>query len=106
MVEPEYYCKNGFSPIQAFEKGLISNEELIGFCKGNVIKYTVRAGSKDDALLDIVKAMDYLTYLHKALTLKESESKMKKEDNIRDNDGDDKDYYSLLLKYLNSFKDK
>lgn len=67
MVEPEYYSQHGLSPLQAFEQGLLSNEQFVGFCKGNVIKYTVRAGSKDDALLDIVKAMDYLKWLHKAL---------------------------------------
>ncbi|MBQ2653371.1 MAG: DUF3310 domain-containing protein [Methanobrevibacter sp.] len=67
MVEPEYYSQYGLSPLKAFEQGLISKEQFIGFCKGNVIKYTCRAGSKDDPLLDIVKAMDYLTYLHKAL---------------------------------------
>lgn len=67
MVEPEYYSKNGLSPLKAMEQGLISKEEYIGFLKGNVIKYTCRAGSKDDPLLDIVKAIDYLTHLHKAL---------------------------------------
>ena len=67
MVQPDYYAKNGLSPLKAFEKGLLSKEEYIGFCKGNVIKYTIRAGSKDDALLDIVKAMDYLHHLHNAL---------------------------------------
>lgn len=68
MVEPDYYIKNGLSPLQAFEQGLMSKEEFVGFCKGNVIKYTVRAGSKDDdPLMDIIKAMDYLRWLHKAL---------------------------------------
>ena len=68
VSEPDYYAKNGLSPIQAFEQGLMSKEEYVGFCKGNVIKYTIRAGEKtDDPLMDIVKAMDYLHYLHKAL---------------------------------------
>ena len=67
MNEPDYYAGNGLSPLKAFEQGLISKEEYIGFCKGNVIKYTVRAGKKDDALMDIVKAMDYLMHLHKIL---------------------------------------
>lgn len=68
MSEPDYYAKNGLSPLKAFEKGLLSKEEYVGFCKGNVIKYTIRAGEKtDDPLMDIVKAMDYLHYLHKAL---------------------------------------
>lgn len=68
MSEPDYYAKNGLSPLKAFEQGLLSKEEYVGFCKGNVIKYTIRAGEKtDDPLIDIIKAMDYLHYLHKAL---------------------------------------
>lgn len=65
MNEPEYYAKDGLSPLSAFEKGLISKEEYIGFCKGNIIKYTIRAGKKDDAVSDINKAIDYLEHLKK-----------------------------------------
>lgn len=65
MSEPKYYAKDGLSPLSAFEKGLISKEEYIGFCKGNVIKYTIRAGKKDDAVSDINKAIDYLEHLKK-----------------------------------------
>ena len=68
MVEPDYYAEDGLSPLKAFEQGLMSKEQYIGFLKGNVIKYTVRAGKKDDPLMDIFKAIDYLHYLHKALT--------------------------------------
>lgn len=75
MVEPHYYVKNGLSPLKAFEQGLLSKEEYIGFLKGNVIKYTIRAGEKtSDPLMDIIKAMDYLHYLHKALKEKEDEN--------------------------------
>ena len=63
MDEPNYYMKNGLSPLQAFKQGLMSKEELIGFCKGNVIKYTVRAGDKDNAIQDIDKAIDYLNHM-------------------------------------------
>lgn len=59
MTEPDYYASNGLSPLQAFKQGLISKEEYIGFCKGNIIKYIVRAGKKDDAKKDIAKAIDY-----------------------------------------------
>jgi len=65
LAEPEYYAGNGLSPLEAFKKGLLSREETIGFIKGNVIKYTVRAGKKDNASRDIVKAIDYLTHLKK-----------------------------------------
>jgi len=59
MSEPDYYASNGLSPLQAFKQGLLSKDEYIGFCKGNVIKYIVRAGKKDDAKKDIAKAIDY-----------------------------------------------
>ena len=62
-MEPEYYSKNGLSPLQAMKNGLISEEEYVGFCKGNVIKYVVRAGHKDDPLKDIDKAITYLEQL-------------------------------------------
>lgn len=66
MTQPDYYKSDGLSPLDAFEKGLISREEFIGFIKGNVIKYTVRAGKKDDPIKDIDKAIDYLGWLKKA----------------------------------------
>lgn len=67
MAEPEYYASNGLSPLQAFKEGLLSEDEYIGFCKGNVIKYTVRAGKKDDAQKDIAKAIDYLNHLSEVI---------------------------------------
>ena len=63
LDEPDYYAGNGLSPLEAFKKGLLSKDEYVGFCKGNVIKYTVRAGKKENASEDIVKAIDYLTHL-------------------------------------------
>lgn len=54
-----------------------SNYDVIDFCKdynlsfnrGNIVKYVVRAGKKDDELQDLRKALDYLlreiTYLEK-----------------------------------------
>lgn len=63
MNEPIYYNSNGLSPINAMQGGLVSKEEYIGFLKGNVIKYVVRCGKKDDAIQDINKAIDYLNLL-------------------------------------------
>lgn len=63
MKQPSYYCGNGMSPIDSMKLGLISKEEYIGFLKGNVIKYTIRCGKKDDAISDIDKAIHYLTIL-------------------------------------------
>ena len=63
--EPEYYNSNGLSPNRAFEQGLISNEEFIGFIKGNVIKYVVRCDKKGNPIEDIDKAISYLQLLKK-----------------------------------------
>lgn len=62
--EPDYYSKNGMSPVQAFSKGLLSRDEYCGFIKGNIIKYVVRCEHKDDPIEDIQKAMDYLYELY------------------------------------------
>lgn len=63
MNEPEYYCKDGLSPIGAFKQGLISKEEYIGFIKGNIIKYVVSCDKKGQGLSDIDKALSYLELL-------------------------------------------
>ena len=81
LAEPDYYADNGLSPLEAFKKGLLSREETIGFIKGNVIKYTVRAGKKENASRDIVKAIDYLTHL-KRLYEKEMRNKVHLEANL------------------------
>ena len=65
--EPVYYNSNGLSPNQAFEQGLISKEEFIGFIKGNIIKYVVRCGKKGNPIEDIDKAIDYLHLLKKIM---------------------------------------
>ena len=63
MKQPNYYDGNGLSPIDSMQQGLVSKEEYIGFLKGNVIKYVVRCGKKDDAISDINKAIHYLEIL-------------------------------------------
>ena len=41
----------------------LTKEEFRGFCKGNILKYVVRAGVKsDDSLEDFRKAKDYLQW--------------------------------------------
>ena len=65
--EPVYYNSNGLSPNRAFEQGLISKEEFIGFIKGNIIKYVVRCGKKGNPIEDIDKAISYLQLLKKIM---------------------------------------
>jgi len=38
----------------------ICNDFNLSFSRGNIIKYVVRAGKKDDELLDLLKAKDYI----------------------------------------------
>ena len=62
MKEPDYYISNGLSPIGAFKQGLISEDEYRGFLIGNIIKYTIRAGKKDNAVEDLNKARNYIDF--------------------------------------------
>lgn len=82
MDEPLYYCKDGLSPVKAFQQGLISKEEYKGFLKGNVIKYCVRAGDKEDAGKDIDKGIHYFQLLKELLTdnLEKKETDIKLEE--------------------------
>lgn len=82
MTEPVYYSKNGLSPLSAMKNGLISKREYIGFLKGNVIKYTIRAEDKE-GIEDINKAIDYLNHLKKEI---EKEKTCKNKINIDQHD--------------------
>lgn len=62
MSEPDYYASNGLSPIGAMKQGLVSHEQYKGFLIGNIIKYVIRAGKKDDAVQDLEKAKDYINF--------------------------------------------
>lgn len=46
----------------------LSPEEFRGFCHGNVIKYAERAGHKGEALLDVLKLIDYANWWKQSLT--------------------------------------
>lgn len=59
---PLYYSEDGLTPIQAFDKGLMSKSELRGFLKGNVIKYVVRYKNKN-GVQDLEKAKHYVEML-------------------------------------------
>lgn len=60
--KPKHYMKNGMTPIYAFTNGLLSNDETIGFLKGNVIKYLIRYQEKN-GIEDLYKAREYLVIL-------------------------------------------
>lgn len=56
---PRHYKGKDSIDVIDFMYQQLSLEEFKGFMKGNMIKYPVRAGRKDDELADIKKARDY-----------------------------------------------
>ena len=56
---PAHYTAGGIETIE-YIKAKLSPEEFIGYLKGNVIKYTSRAGKKQDTLQDLEKAQWYM----------------------------------------------
>ena len=53
-TQPHYDNGNSYDLID------VINDYNINYCRGNVIKYVVRAGKKKDELADLLKAKDYL----------------------------------------------
>ena len=52
--QPHYRNKKDYDIID------VCNDYSLNFNRGNIVKYIVRAGKKDDELLDLIKAQDYL----------------------------------------------
>ena len=48
---------------------VLDHDEFIGYCKGNILKYRLRAGKKDALQQDIDKAETYARMLAEALEL-------------------------------------
>jgi len=65
--QPPHYKVGGIEVID-FIKAKLTPEEFRGYLKGNVLKYTSRAGHKDDAGQDIGKLVWYATKLQEAQT--------------------------------------
>ena len=62
-LKPDYYKgKDGHDLFDRFESGLLTPDEVVGFYKGNVIKYLTRFKEKN-GLEDLKKARVYLTRL-------------------------------------------
>lgn len=62
---PDHYKLRGLD-IEAIDviRGALTEDEFRGFCKGNVLKYTIREGHKNGDE-DLKKAKKYLDYLEK-----------------------------------------
>lgn len=44
-------------------RAALTPEEFVGYCKGNALKYRLRAGSKGDAAEDLAKAEKYRSWI-------------------------------------------
>jgi hypothetical protein len=53
-IRPDHYKGNQFEAID------IIKDYNLGFCLGNVIKYVLRAGKKENKKQDLMKAIEYL----------------------------------------------
>jgi hypothetical protein len=63
---PPHYKVGGIEVID-FIKAKLTPEEFRGYLKGNVLKYTSRAGHKDDVTQDIDKMVWYATKLQQSV---------------------------------------
>jgi len=48
-------------------KKMLSKDEYIGYLKGNILKYQLRLGKKDDVTKELVKIKDYTNELEELL---------------------------------------
>lgn len=81
FYDDHYANMAGLEPIELMQL-VMSREEFIGFLKGNIIKYTMRAGHKqgEAAEKDIAKANRYKQWLMKVLYIDEKTLVNPKED--------------------------
>ena len=65
QVGGQHYKEMGVQPWDVME-AVLSRDEFIGFLKGNVIKYSMRAGKKDSD--DAGKARHYMMKLREVMS--------------------------------------
>jgi len=58
QIGGDHYKQMAIQPWEVMEC-VLSEAEFIGFLKGNIIKYSMRAGHKSDAKIDLEKAKHY-----------------------------------------------
>lgn len=69
-VNPQHY-KEGVHEVIDIIRATLSKEEFEGYLKGNIIKYSCRAGLKGDRAEDIAKRDVYTTWLRKLREFKD-----------------------------------
>ena len=62
QVGGDHYVANGIQPWDVIDASM-TYQEQIGFYRGNVIKYLIRAGRKGSFIEDIQKAQHYMEKL-------------------------------------------
>lgn len=70
---PMHYTVGGYESIDVI-KAKLSPDEYRGYCKGNILKYLMRANYKEHHDLDIQKAHYYMKELDDALEIREVNS--------------------------------
>lgn len=70
-TSPDHYKTGGLQVIDILRKKM-STEEFKGFCKGNVLKYVLRADNKN-GVEDLEKAQVYLKWLIEAKKKEEAD---------------------------------
>lgn len=58
----EHYASSAIQPIE-FMVANFTHEEMVGFLKGNIIKYIARCGKKDDPVKETAKIKRYSEWL-------------------------------------------
>lgn len=61
-----YDIWDSFEAIDLMKK-VLSKTEYIGYLKGNIIKYQIRLGKKDDVSKEMIKIQDYTNELNSLL---------------------------------------
>ena len=77
MIRPGYY--KGKDLFDRFEEGLLTKEEVVGFYKGNIIKYVTRYQDKN-GIKKIEKATTYLERLKEYEQQKSTTIHLKKQE--------------------------
>ena len=76
---PSYYDVGGISvndviiSVNDVIRAKLTPEEYAGWCKGNILKYTMRAKYKEDEQKDLKKAADYMRWLIESKEGKDNE---------------------------------
>ena len=64
IVENEHHLIWAKTQSIDFIKTVLTKDEYIGFLKGNILKYQLRLGKKDDVRKELKKIQDYTTELN------------------------------------------